>query len=76
MIWKVGFELGLEGFRKVEFGTNDFLKDKWHKDLKTGEYWKLHKGQQSKVVGAQYRGASMTYLCRHIDAESTGNFYH
>ena len=29
--------LGLEGFRKVDVGTNDFLNDKWNKGLQAGE---------------------------------------
>lgn len=41
LIWKVAFELGLEGFRRVETGTNDFLNDKWQRGLKAGEYGKF-----------------------------------
>lgn len=35
------FELGLEGFRKVEIGISNFLDEKWHRALKAGEYGKV-----------------------------------
>lgn len=40
-IWKLDFELGLEGFRKMEIKANDFLNDKWHRGPKAGEYRKF-----------------------------------
>lgn len=41
LIWKVASELGLEGFRRVDTGTNDFLNDQWQRGLKVGGYGKF-----------------------------------